>query len=302
MATLRSLDDDRLHALAARTLLGRAATSALRLDDSRVSGEHAVLLWRKGRWEVRDLGSRNGTFHNGRRLDAGEVVQLTAGSRLAFGHESHAFELADAGPPAAIGFATASGRAVVATDGILGLPSADDPAVVVYLDSRGRWVLEADGAIRPAVDGEVVTAGAGTWRIALPAQIEGTATVDVGPTIDTIQLRFAVSRDEEHVQITVLHRGRETVLEAREHAYTLLTLARLRLSDAAEPHAEQGWVDRDQLLKMLGCDANSLNVAIYRARGQLGSAGIEGAAGVVEVRRGQRRIGVEPANIEVVPL
>ena len=68
------------------------------------------------------------------------------------------------------------------------------------------------------------------------------------------------------------------------------------------PLAEQGWLERDQLLKMLGVDSNALNVAIYRARGQLGAGGIDGAAGVVEVRRGQRRIGIEPDRMEVVPL
>ena len=73
---------------------------------------------------------------------------------------------------------------------------------------------------------------------------------------------------------------------------SLLTLARLRLEDADEPSAEQGWVDRDRLLKLLGVDANALNVAIYRARGQLPAGGVDGAAGVVEVRRGRRPLGV----------
>ena len=136
----------------------------------------------------------------------------------------------------------------------------------------------------------------------MPDVHQGTATIDAGPTIDTISLRFGVSRDEEHVELTIIHRGKETKLEAREHAYTLLTLARARLDDASLALAEQGWLERDQLMRMLGTDGNSLNVAIYRARGQLGAAGVEGAAGIVEVRRGQRRFGLEPARFEVVPL
>ena len=129
--------------------------------------------------------------------------------------------------------------------------------------------------------------------------IEGTAAVDTGPRLDTISLRFEVSRDEEHTTITTVHRGVETRLEEREHGYVLLTLARARLADREHPAAEQGWIDRERLLKMLAMDANALNVAIYRARGQLAAAGVDGAAGVVEVRRGQRRLGVDPSRLEV---
>jgi hypothetical protein len=50
---------------------------------------------------------------------------------------------------------------------------------------------------------------------------------------------------------------------------------------------------------MLRVDGNALNVAIFRARSQLGAAGVCGAVGIVEVRRGQRRIGVEPDRLEV---
>jgi hypothetical protein len=136
----------------------------------------------------------------------------------------------------------------------------------------------------------------------VPARQEGTATVDSGPSIDTVTMRFAVSRDEEHVVVTVIHRGLEIPLEPREHGYALLTRARQRLDDRAQPLAEQGWLERDQLLRMLGLDSNALNVAIYRARNQLTDAGVDGAAGIVEVRRGQRRIGLEPDRLEVVRL
>ena len=73
-------------------------------------------------------------------------------------------------------------------------------------------------------------------------------------------------------------------------------------SDSDQSLSEQGWLDRDRLLKMLAVDANAMNVAIYRARGQLTAAGVDGAAAVVQVRRGQRRLGLEPDRIEIVAL
>jgi len=275
----------------------------MQLGDPRVSGEHATILWSGGRWVIRDLGSRNGTFVDGGRIAAGEAARLVAGAKLGFGGPDDLWELVDAGPPSALAEDLASGAHVLAEDGILALPDADAPEVLIYDSGRGGWTLEQSGETTEAItDGHVVRVSERSFRIRLPAALEGTATVEAGPRIDTIRLRFAVSRDEEHVIVTVLHRGREIVLEEREHGYILLTLARARIADREEPLSEQGWIDRERLLKMIQLDPNALNVAIYRARGQLTAAGVEGAAAVVDVRRGQRRLGLEPDRIEVVPL
>jgi len=298
MATLRSVDDTR-RPLSARLLIGRSPSAALRLQDSRVSGEHAVIQWRRGVWELRDLSSRNGTFVNGERLPAGDARTLAVGTRVAFGHEENAWVFEDDGPPAAVAQCLDDAKHVAALQGILGLPSAEDPEVTVYANARGEWVMEREGEVRSVRDGAILRIGATTWRIDVPATIDGTATVAMGPTLDTVRLRFEVSQDEEHVRIVLLSRGEEFALDAREHAYVLLTLARLRLEDRDQPSGEQGWVDRDRLLRMLSTDTNALNVAIYRARGQLTAAGLEGASSIVEVRRGQRRFGIEPDRFEI---
>lgn len=289
--------------MAARLLVGRSPGAALRIDDPHVSGEHATLVWTGRGWEVRDLGSRNGTFLGDERLAPGTPKALTAGARLAFGNASDVWVFEDDAPPDAFAIHLGSGRVRRARDGQLALPDDVSPEVVAYTDRAGGWVVEvSDADPRPAADGEVLVAGGVSWRLFVPESQPGTATLDGGAHIDTVQLRFRVSRDEEHVELGVVHRGRETRLEAREHAYVLLTLARLRLQDASMPPSEQGWVDRDRLLRMLGLDTNGLNVAIYRARGHLAKAGVDGSAGIVEVRRGQRRIGLEPERLLVEPL
>jgi len=281
-------------------LVGRARACALRLDERHVSGEHATLMFRKRRWAIRDLGSSNGTFVDGKRLVPGEALVLELGARIAFGREDDPWVLEDDGPPSAFAEQVGTGAVRTATSGILALPDEASPELVVFADSRGRWLLEeTEGEAREVADGAMVEAGGASWRVRVPEREEGTAAVDTGPSLDTIRLGFAVSRDEEHVEITVVHRGREIHLEAREHNYVLLTLARARLEDAHLPLSEQGWLDRDLLLRMLALDANSLNVATYRARNQLSAAGVDGAAGVVQVRRGQRRIGLEPSRLEV---
>ncbi len=303
MATLKHEKTGQIRPVPARMLVGRSPACALKLTGSHVSGEHSTLIWSGRAWEVRDLGSRNGTFVDGKRIGAGEGVGVESGARLAFGALEDVWLLMEAGPPCAIAEDAKTGAQRLPADGILALPDEDHPEALVYADGSGRWVVEnPDRGVRPVVDGEIIAVAGSTWKIHVPETQVGTATVNVLAQLEAVKLKFAVSRDEEHVQVTVEHRGRGTLLEAREHWYTLLTLARLRMKDEGEPAAEQGWIERDDLLKMLGLDSNALNVAIYRARRQLQAAGVDGAAGLVEVRRGQRRIGVSCDRLELVSM
>lgn len=281
-------------------VVGRSASCALRLDERAVSGEHAVLAWSGSAWTLRDLGSRNGTFVNGVRVEAGAGTAVKLGDTLAFGSPEGGFAVLDAGSPAPV--AQHAGGIVLAVDGQLALPSPEDPEVVIYQDTRGRWVAERDAASEPIADGATLDLRGERFTVHIPTSLEGTATVDAGASLDMVKLVFAVSMDEEHVEIRYVHRGNEVALEAREHGYILLTLARARIADRELPLAEQGWLDRDRLVKMLGMDSNAMNVGIYRARGQLAQAGLDGSAGIVEVRRGQRRFGVEPDRIEITSL
>ena len=301
MAMLRDSQSGDPIPLASRVLVGRAPTATLRLDDKRVSGEHATLLWTGSEWTVRDLGSRNGTFVDGQRLEPGEPKLLRQGETLSFG-EGLDFLMLEAGPPGPVARELEGQGFVASEGGLLALPDGEHPEIAVFDDGRGSWMLEVAEERRPAQNGDIVTAAGQSWQILLPAQVERTAVVELGPTIDTIDLRFGVSRNEEFVQMSLVYQGRVIELEKREHHYVLLVLARQRRKDHELPAAEQGWLERDRLLRWLKLDPNALNVAIYRARGQLAAMGVDGAAGIVEVRRGQRRLGVEPERLQIGPL
>jgi pSer/pThr/pTyr-binding forkhead associated (FHA) protein len=57
------------------TTIGRSAQQSLVLADPSVSGEHAQLELRDGRWWLEDLDSTNGTWVNGRRLTQPAALQ-----------------------------------------------------------------------------------------------------------------------------------------------------------------------------------------------------------------------------------
>jgi len=62
--------------------IGRNPLNELQLDDRHVSQWHAVVLYLDGAIRVADVGSRNGTYVDGRSLTVGEAVPLLGSSRV----------------------------------------------------------------------------------------------------------------------------------------------------------------------------------------------------------------------------
>jgi hypothetical protein len=71
--------------------IGRDAASDLRLDSPKVSREHAVIRFERGRWFLDDRGSFNGTFLNGVRLQPGSPLPLRHADRISIGPDEILF-------------------------------------------------------------------------------------------------------------------------------------------------------------------------------------------------------------------
>ena len=68
------------------TTLGRAGESSFQISDATVSRDHAVVMIDSmGSVQIRDEGSTNGTFVNGKRIQAHRQVELTGGDRIQLG-------------------------------------------------------------------------------------------------------------------------------------------------------------------------------------------------------------------------
>jgi hypothetical protein len=295
--------------LRSRCLIGRSSVCDVQLNESRISSEHAIVGWTGDAWDIRDLGSKNGTFVGRRRLVAGVRVALCKGQSFRLGSpDEPAPELAliDDEPPVASARHVMSGVIHAAISGFLVVPGHDYPRLSVMEAQDGTWVLEIDGEVRPAVDREVVVVDGEAWSLDLPDATGPTLSEnESGAAPPKLALRFRVSLDEEHVQVTVIHAGGEVSMLPRSYHYLLLTLARARLADAragAQP-SEQGWIGREELCRMLATDELRLNVDVCRARKQLAVTGVQGAANLIErlPKTGRIRLGTGLIEIERTP-
>jgi hypothetical protein len=67
---------------AARATIGSSEAADILVADSSVSRVHALLEWLGGWWFVQDLGSRNGTFVNGERVQVRRALRPSDELRL----------------------------------------------------------------------------------------------------------------------------------------------------------------------------------------------------------------------------
>lgn len=79
---LREVEKCSFSIVRGKTVIGRAKGCDLRIPLSRVSRRHCELVRDGDNLSIHDLGSKNGTFHNGLRVKRAE---LSAGDRIGCG-------------------------------------------------------------------------------------------------------------------------------------------------------------------------------------------------------------------------
>lgn len=260
---------------------------------------------------ARFLGSRNGTTLAGRRLRQGERAAVALGALVSFGGSSNRWRLIDDGPPVPMARPLDGGEPICAEHELIALPNTGAPEVTVYRDAAGEWMLERESGTERAVEGREVSAGGWRFTLHLPDVVAPTWEGEALPlSLERLSLRFTVSRDEEFIEVSAVAPGHTVELGARAHHGVLLALARARLEDQQEaarapaasrlPETSQGWLYLEELAHSLRLDEQHLNVAVYRCRQQFASAGVVGAAGIIERRKPTRQLRLGVARFDIV--
>jgi FHA domain len=266
--------------LACRSLVGRSQLAQIRLSEPIVSSEHAVIFWERAAWRVRDLGSLNGTFVNGKQLAPGGARALAVADRLGFGEPDGQWRVASADAPEPYAYKEGDEIRCFGRGGLLLLPDEAAPEASVYTRA-GHWVIEHAGVVTETESGDRVTLGSGVWRLLLP-EIEAGRSTDAAPLkIAELSIQFRVSKNEEEVEVAVLRGDIRRTLPRHACLYTLLTLARHRM---VARHEEETWIHAEDLARRLRCSREKLNVDIHRIRRLFQMAGVHDAVEIVARR------------------
>jgi len=270
-----------------------------------VSTHHAVLRWVDNHWEVKDLGSRNGTFLDGQRLRAGEGYDVRRDSKIAFGSLlEEEWEVISTDAPLPMAMPVEGGDPVPLDGPLVALPSPEDPRVTIFRLADGSFALESpDETTRALENLQTFDVLGRPWRFSCPEDLR---TVSLHVAVDSLETRnvelsFLVSRDEEHVRLLMHCAGRTLDLGSRNHNYLLLTLARSRLKDAGQglPDAACGWVSQEELAHDPAMAPPQLNLDIFRIRKHFGRAGVVDAANLIERRPRARQFRIGTGRLTI---
>ena len=302
MGRLRQISDGKVIWMRPLVRVGRDPSADLVMNSRMVSTEHALFRWVGANWSIRDLGSRNGTWVDGKRLAPGEEVPVFPGASFSFGGPEAGWVLLSEEAPGVAAERVSDGNYRQVTADILVLPDDEQPTLTIQQEPQGDWIVEDREGSRPLVNGDVIEVDGDPWRIHIPEVVEGTwESTPYSMILSELTFRFQVSLDEEHVELSIQAAHTRLPIPPRAHHYLLLTLARARMADQARgvPPGEQGWKDQDELARRLGLTENMLNVYICRARQQLAAAGIMGAGGLIERRSQTRKLRLGAELMEV---
>jgi len=302
MALLRNRRTQKAFLVEAELVVGRSPTAGLRIDSPYVSSHHAAMRWTGTVWQVRDLGSRNGTFLNGKLVPSSAPVDLRADDALGFGDSGEHWDLINDSCPNAMLIPNDGSDPIIIDKDVVGIPSDSEPEMTVFRDVDGAWKLEgADGQLDVIESGRNYAIAGRQWRVSFPEVVGPTHSLADLVVPLSVKLVFAVSRDEEHVEVFAHVGERATSLGSRGHNYLLLTLARARLADQQLGFAEAacGWVYLDELLRAMCVERTQLNIDIFRIRQHFAKAGLQEAINVIERRPATRQLRLGTALLAV---
>lgn len=274
MARLQNLKNGIVVNLLPQHIIGRHPTSSHTvLDSPDASRTHATITWDGETWRLMD-SSTNGSYINGKRLARGESQQLNTNDNISFANPNgDIWTLLDSDEPKSLLVPERPGLETIVLDDIAVLPSEDRPEVTLYMSPLGHWVCESQSGISTLTSGDRVGTEDSIWRFieAMPCAETIQIEEQTLTCAQDVEIHFNVSQNEEHVCAKLKLPLTEIDLGERTHHYLLLMLARKRIEDLAAgiTESERGWLEKEQLGKLLGMSETHINIQVYRFRKQM---------------------------------
>lgn len=285
--------------LPCQCLVGRSAIANVPLASRGASSEHASIRWLNGKWTLRDLGSRNGTTVDNLPLEPRRSIALSVGQTLVFGAPEERWVVTATSEPEPCATFLATGELRWGAGSLLLVPTDDEPEACIYFEAGG-WKIEEAGNSRSVQSNELVTTAVGQWRLLLP-DWEGLSNTTISGSpldLDAAELIFKVSSDEEQVQVTLKQSGGSRALPSRACLYTLLTLARVRLSSTARED-ERGWLLPQSLAELLKVSPERVHVDFHRIRRLFQDVGLRDAVRVIQRHDDSRRVRIGVGRLRI---
>lgn len=304
MGELAESDGPRRHLIEAENFIGRSQQCALHLPHHYVSGQHALLRWSGRAWELRDLGSRNGTWLNRARVAVQASSVVSKGDVIAFGNPAETWTMTSAAPPQPMVVNVVTGEQLVAVDNMLGVPSDEAPQATLLKAANGCWCIDLEEDALSVVDNGCVFQVSGqTWRFSCPEAVAATVSAEAQHIPQPVLLHFLVSRDEEYVELRLEFGDRVVHLGNRSQNHLLLTLARARLRDVASglPVTSCGWVYKEDLVSIAETPQRVDN-DVFRIRKHFAQHAVYTAASVIERRTRTRQLRIGLGSLKITTL
>jgi pSer/pThr/pTyr-binding forkhead associated (FHA) protein len=297
-------------------IFGRDLRCSSVLKGNAVSRFHARISWNGENWCLRDLGSRNGTYLNGRLLLSEGVSYLTPGDVILFGDFEEEFLFSEKSPPESclVSVDHDGSEVKVSLTHLLPLPSIERPVATIFAGKLGDFYLETEfGEILPL-------------QHAVPFSVENKTYTpffenppDESPQTDTSEMtgsdsayntfiEILVSPDEESAEVR-FHKGNEVFsLNHKAHFYLLAYLGRKRIEEtkaiqntlSKNKDDDNGWVDCELICKELMMNRDHLGQQVFRIRQEFKPIDSLIAEKIIDRDlRGKMRIGLSASKIQI---
>ena len=295
-------------------IFGRDLRCSSVLKGNAVSRFHARISWNGENWCLRDLGSRNGTYVNGRLLATEGVFYLNPGDLILFGDFEERYLFSEKTPPESclVSFDNDGFEVKISLTHLLPLPSTERPMATIFAGKLGDFYLETEsGEILPLQHG-------------VPFSVENKTYTpffenppDESPQTDTSEMtgsnsayntfiEILVSPDEESAEVR-FHKGNEVFsLNYKAHFYLLAYLARKRIEETVENTSskskddDNGWIDCEVISKELMMNRDHLGQQVFRIRQEFKSIDSLIAEKIIDRNlRGKMRIGLSASKIQI---